>query len=210
LIDLVFEFQAYMTEEIVEAQKRMSDVNNFTFDGDGAANEAGHVANMVNQLRAVLYDIRTECTGFQSAHGVSELRKCPHCGLIWTRVEGCDGVTQCGRMPTSVNDIRDSTFSVLATFTFRWVGSKLNITKSGDKSVKSKKSTKPSKGCGKSITWTAMPPVDIPSEFKETVKVCTSDIKMLPTAAEGFKEELVNKLDAAKKGMKLSKRPSPV
>ncbi|CAB3991710.1 Hypothetical predicted protein [Paramuricea clavata] len=199
-----------MTEEIVEAQKRMSDVNNFTFDGDGAANEAGHVANMVNQLRVVLYDIRTECTGFQNEHGVSELRKCPHCGLIWTRVEGCDGSTECGRQPSSVNDIRDSSFAVLATFAFSWVGNKLNIAKSGDKSVKSEKSTKPNKGCGKSITWREMPPVDIPPEFRETVKVCTSDIKMLPTAAEGFKEKLTNKLDASKKKMKLSGRPSPV
>ena len=45
VIDLAFEFQVYMTDEIVEAQKRMSDKNNFTFCGDGAANEAGHVAS---------------------------------------------------------------------------------------------------------------------------------------------------------------------
>jgi len=77
VIDLAFEFHVYMTDESVEAQKRMSKKNNFTFYGDGAANEAGHVANMVNQVRMILYDITTECLGYQSEHSVSELRKCP-------------------------------------------------------------------------------------------------------------------------------------
>ena len=75
LVDLVFEFQAYMTDEIAQAQKRISEKNKFTFCGDGAANEAGHVANMVNQLRAILFHIRTECREYQSAHGVSEIAK---------------------------------------------------------------------------------------------------------------------------------------
>ena len=82
LVDLVFEFQAYMTDEIVQAQKRMSEKNKFTFCGDGAANEAGHVANMVNQLRMVLYDIRTECLGFQS-----ELMVCLNCENVRIAVQ---------------------------------------------------------------------------------------------------------------------------
>ena len=211
LVDLVFEFQTYMTQEIVEAQKRMCDENNFTFYGDGAANEAAHVANMVNQLRMVLTDIRRECTGFHSKHGVSELRKCPHCGLIWTKVEGCEGVRECGKRPTErPNDIRDSSFAVLATFTFNWASNKLAITRSDKKCVKSGRSTVPRVGCGRSITWKEMPPVDIPSEFTEAVKVCTSDVKMLPAAAEGFKGDLAKKLIAATKNMKLSRKESTV
>ena len=38
LVDLFFEFQAYMADQIVEAQKRLSEKNNFTFYGDGEAN----------------------------------------------------------------------------------------------------------------------------------------------------------------------------
>ena len=116
LIDLAFEFQAYMTDEIVEAQKRLSEKNDFTFCGDDAANEAGHVANMVNQLRMVVYDIRTKCLGYQSEHGVAELRKCPHCGLIWTKVEGCEGDTTRGNRPNAVNDFRDPSYAELAPF----------------------------------------------------------------------------------------------
>ena len=209
LVDLVFEFQAYMTDEIVEAQKRMSKTNNFTFEGDGAANEAGHIANMVNQLRMVLYDIRTECLGYQSEHGVSELRKCPHCGIIWTKVEGCEGATTCGNRPSNVNDVRDPAYAELGTFLFRWRDDgRLSITKFSRKTVKSQRSSRPQFGCGKSINWKEMATVAVPSEFSETVKVGTSDIKILPPTAKNFQKELSGKIDAAERNLKLSERPA--
>ena len=214
LIDLVFEFQAYMADEIVEAQKRLTEKNNFTFYGNDAANEAGHVANMVNQLRTILYDIRVECVGFQSGHGVSQLRKCPHCGLIWIKVEGCDGSTTCGNRPQTVNDMRNSAISVLATFCFEWIGHKLKITKGGNKNVKSQKSSSSKfAGCGKTITWNEMATVAVPDEFSETVMVCTKDIKILPPVASHFQEDLSNLIETAKGAMKLSTKtenPSPV
>ena len=211
LVDLVFEFQAYMTDEIVQAQKRMSEKNKFTFCGDGAANEAGHVANMVNQLRMVLYDIRTECLGFQSEHGVSELRKCPYCSTIWTKVEGCEGDTTCGSRPSTVNDFRDSAYAVLGTFSFRWLDNgNLEITKSGDKTVKSQMNSSSAIGCGKTINWKKMATVSVPSEFCETVKVGTSDIKVLPPTASRFNEQLSDKIDAAQRGLSLPQRPSSI
>lgn len=210
LVDLVFEFQAYMTDEIVEAQKRMSKINNFTFEGDGAANEAGHVANMVNQLCMVLYDIRTECLGYQSEHGVSELRKCPHCATIWAKVEGCDGNTTCGERPSNVNDFRDPAYAELGTFSFRWLDDgRLRITKVSHKTVKSETRSQRHLGCGKSINWKQMATVAVPSEFSEAVKVGTSDIKTLPPAAANFREELSGKIDAVTRKMKLPERPYP-
>ena len=208
LVDLAFEFQAYMTDEIVQAQKRMSETNKFTFQGDGAANEAGHVANMANQLRLVLYDIRTECLGYQSEHGVSELRKCPHCGLVWTKVEGCDGSTTCGNRPNTVNDFRDPSFAVLGTFSFRWLeDGRLDITKVGNNTVTSERDSSANFGCGKSITWKEMATVSVPSEFSETVKIGTSDVKILPPTAANFKAELSEKLGASERKMKLLGRP---
>lgn len=208
LVDLVFQFQAYMTDEIVQAQKRMSEKNRFTFEGDGAANEAGHVANMANQLRMVLYDIRTECLGYQNEHGVSELRRCPYCNTIWTKVEGCDGDTTCGNRPSTVSDLRDAAYAVLGTFSFKWLGNgNLVIVKSGDKAVGGDRSSSSNLGCGKTINWKTMPPVAVPSEFNETVKVGTSDVKILPPAASGFKEQLSDKLSAVT--LKLPERPPP-
>ena len=53
--DLIFEFQAWMREEIIESQKRISNSNNFTFRNDSTmAIEAGHIANLANQLREIL------------------------------------------------------------------------------------------------------------------------------------------------------------
>ena len=208
LVDLVFEFHAYMTDEIFEAQKRMSERNNFTFYGDGAANEAGHVANMVNQLRMVVYDIRTECLSYHSEHGVSELRKCPHCGLIWTKVEGCEGETTCGNRPSAVNDFRDPSFAELGTFLFQWLGDGLfQITKIGQKNVKSEKRSTVHYGCGKSVTWKEMATVEVPSEFSETVRVATSDIKILPPTAENFRQELSGKIDEVGRNLKLDEQP---
>ena len=87
--DLLFEFQAWMTEMITAAQESVARENNFTFAGEDATNQAGHIANMSNQLRAVLYDIRIETLNSGAVgHGVNELRKCPHCGLIWAKIGG--------------------------------------------------------------------------------------------------------------------------
>ena len=211
LVDLIFEFQAYMTDEIVQAQKRISEKNKFTFCGDGAANEAGHVANMVNQLRMVLYDIRTECLGYQSEHGVSELRRCPYCPAIWTKVEGCEGDTTCGNRPSNVNDLRDPAYAVLGTFTFRWLDNgNLVISKSVGKTLKSKSPSSSSFiGCGRSINWKQMATVTVPPEFSETVKVGTSDIEVLPATASKFKEQLSDRIGAVKRELKLPERPSP-
>lgn len=55
LVDLYFEFQAWMEYEIDEAKERMAEKLNFSFEGDTAANEAGHLANMVNQVQQSMY-----------------------------------------------------------------------------------------------------------------------------------------------------------
>ncbi len=143
--------------EILESKKRMAAKMDFTFMGDNAENEAGHIANMVNQvflpvhyinyvlsflkcaclqLRMILFDVRTEALAYQSSHGVSQLRKCPHCGLIWTKIEGCDGATRCGERPSIGFDVRDPNYGILATFTFKVTRGKLNIFKSGSKKLK--------------------------------------------------------------------------
>ena len=85
-VDLVFEFQAYLEQQIIVSQQTMSREANFTFLGEGSANEAGHIANMTNQLRAILHTIRIQALAYQSDHGVNDLRQCPHCGLKWAKV----------------------------------------------------------------------------------------------------------------------------
>ena len=209
-VDLVFEFQAYMTDEITRAQQRISEKCGFTFFGDKAANEAGHVANMVNQLRVALYDIRTECLKYHYDQNASELRKCPHCGHVWALVEGCGGATTCGSRPVEVvNDMRSLEYAVLSTFTFSWSGGSLRIEKSGEKKVSSSvnpnnRGNIPSEGCGKPITWKLMPKANVPPEFCAATKISTEDIKVLPPEASDFKHELSGMIKMVKYSMKLS------
>ena len=50
--DMIFEFQAWIYDQIIETQRNLSCNNNFSFTGGaGIANEAGHIANLTNQLR---------------------------------------------------------------------------------------------------------------------------------------------------------------
>ena len=209
-VDLAFEFQAYMTDEITRAEQRMSVLKGFTFSGEKAANEAGHIANMANQLRVELFDIRTECLKYQADQNASELRKCPHCGKVWAKVEGCEGETTCGERPSTVNDMRDSSYAVLSTYTFRWSGGRLRIERSGEKKVSSSmdpnnRGENPGAGCGKRITWSAMAKADVPPEFCEARKISTADIKVLPPEASNFQRDLSSLIKSAQHGMKLTK-----
>ena len=201
-VDLIFEYQAYMRQEIEAAQHRVAEENGFTFYGEEAVNEAGHIANMVNQMRVVLYDVRVEAARYHSAHGVEQARRCPHCNLVWTKVEGCDGVTTCGNRPTMTVDVRDPTFGVLGTFTFKKLaGGLVKILKSGDRTV-AKGSSVPDRskfyGCGKSITWQDMPVVELPVELREAQNVTMDDnVQVLSDTLPGarsFRQSLASLL----------------
>ena len=86
--DMIFEFQAWMYDQIIEAQRNLSCNNNFSFTGGpGIVNEAGHIANLTNQLRQVLPDVRVEAMKHHVAVE-TDFRKCPYCCEIWQKVEG--------------------------------------------------------------------------------------------------------------------------
>ena len=212
-VDLIFEFQAYMEQQITVAQQLMASEFGFNFLGENAANEAGHVANMTNQLRVILQAIRIEALTYQSDHGANDLRQCPHCGLLWAKVDGCDGTTTCGSIPQGLNDLRDKSYGVMNTFSFRWSkGSKgkkgrLDINKSGTKNAKTQKGTSSGQGCGKSINWSSMKQVPVPEELMEG-KITTQDVKDLPPAGSGFVESVATLLSDYKDKMTLGNKPT--
>ena len=75
---------------LFSAQKKVAEENNFSFIGETAINEAGHVANMTNQLRAVLYDIRMETMGYAKNSNINgRVRRCPHCAEVWNLGKMC-------------------------------------------------------------------------------------------------------------------------
>ena len=212
-VDLIFEFQAYIEEQITVAQQSMALEFNFSFLGENAANEAGHVANMTNQLRVILQAIRIEALNYQSDHGANDLRQCPHCGLLWAKVVGCDGGTTCGLIPEGLNDLRDKSYGIMATFNFSWLkGSKgkkgkLNISKRGTQKAKVHARASSGQGCGKSINWSSMKQVPLPQELMEG-KITTDDVKDLPPAASGFKETVATLLNDYRDKMSLGNKPT--
>lgn len=209
-VDLVFEFQAFMTQEITKAQKRLSDQLEFSFDGANADDEAAHIGNMSNQMIGELRKIRTEALNYQSDHGASQLRKCPHCGQAWTKVEGCEDETVCGERPEAPNDTRNEDFVNMATYSFRWdqIAKRLIITKTGIKSAQNISSSGYGVGCGKPITWKHMADIEVPPEFDPVIAaVKTTDVALLPATASNFNEKLDDRLN--KNLSKLSLKPKP-
>ena len=171
---------------IVEAQERVSEENNFQFDGPEMANEAGHIANLTNQLKTVLLELRTRCLSFTSNHGVNELRKCPHCGLVWAKVVGCTGVTTCGKLVNSIDvrKIGKKGTGIMATFAFHWHEQReeLVITRKGERHAQRHEAGS-RVGCGKDITWSSMALVDVPEAFCATHEVNVDDVASLPEDA---------------------------
>ena len=194
-IDMLFEFQAWMTESITDAQKRVSEENGFLFIGPNMAYEAGHIANSTNQLKAVLLELRTRCLHFTASHGVNELRRCPHCGLIWAKVVGCGGQTTCGALVNSVdvNARRGAhgRHGVMATFTFLWdeVKGALSIIRRGQRQAKSARRRCMGRGCGNPIYWSTMAVVPVPPEFCATQEVQVGDVDSLPAEKKKKWEE---------------------
>lgn len=89
LVDLIFEFHAYMTDEIVKSKMMMKenkfgddsdrdDSDGDDADGDDSDVKEALVVNMTNQLHLILSDITTECSKYQNDHGHSEFRRCPY------------------------------------------------------------------------------------------------------------------------------------
>ena len=184
-VDLAFEFLTYMSDKIDDAKDRMTEYNNFTFEGDSAALEAGHVLNLVNQLNTVLFEIRKECFKYQCEHGVSEFRKCPYCGLVWTKKENCSGNTTCGDADTPASDAGDGKYAVFRTFSFVWESDKLTIQKKGRQDM-SNSSSRAMFGCGKTINWKDMATVELPDEFSDVIRPCSSGIRMDPSSERSY------------------------
>lgn len=163
-----------MSHKIADAKDRMTEYNNFTFEGDSAALEVGHVLNMVNQLNTVLFEIRKECFNYQCEHMVSEFRKCSYCGLVWIKKES--GNTTCGNADSTVGDTENGKYAVFGSFSFSWERDELTIQKKQNVDM-SNSSSRPMSCCGKTINWEDMETVE-PDKFSDVNRLFSTGIKM--------------------------------
>lgn len=105
------------------------------------------------------------------------VKKCPHCGIYFAKVEGCDGETTCGAVPASKNEFRGDFLRYWKYIVSR-INGRLQITKNKNytelpSSRKNSTSVctsarinrqkdlngKNNIGCGKSIVWSQIPPL---------------------------------------------------
>ena len=198
-MDLSFEFQTWLNEEFVKAQMRFSEKNDFMLlDGPNMAVKAGHVANFRNQIGKFLRLIRIKTEKYLTDIDTN-FRSCPHCGEVWAKVEGCEGTTQCGARPEKVRSDNVSTTDQMSNFRFEWdtAAQRVIVTKTR-RSTRSSQATakRPEKkgvGCGKSIKWKDMKPVDVPKEVTAVAKF--REVKPLPDdGREKFKQTYDQKM----------------
>jgi len=108
------------TDEITECQKRLAERNNFDFlGGPDVATQAGHIANMTNQLRKILSSVRIDAMKFHKSLDTN-FRKCPWCPAVWQKIEGCNGTTTCGNRVSESKRSDDWSGGVTAHFAFVW------------------------------------------------------------------------------------------
>lgn len=179
-LDLIIEFQAWMKLEIENAKRRVAKKLGFTFYGEKMYNEAGHIANLANQMCATLLTIRLECLGLQKDHGITQLRRCPYCNEVWAKIVGCDGMTTCGNR---VNQAEGT--GQMSNFSFSIVPPYSISIREGGTLQKSRASASSSdeklkgRGCGNNITWSEMAPVEVPDDFKvDGSQIKTEDISV--------------------------------
>lgn len=184
-VDLVYEFHNWcMQFQLPHAQKTLSEIHNFTFVGNNAVQEATFVANMSNQMKEELESIRAMMLGNQTQNAqLSLCRRCPHCGEVWMKTEGCDGATICGEIPSQ----RDPRIEIFATFTFTYTGGQLGIRKSGQRSAgrtQNRLGGRRQYGCGARICWKDMAPVQAPGESRDQHRLSMTDVPLLPREAQ--------------------------
>lgn len=212
-IDLIFEFQAWMEDQVEIAQKKLAKANDFTFYGTKADAEAGYVANMTNQMRLILYDLRVEAAGCQTEHGAGDARQCPHCNEVWIKVEGCAGQTTCGERPSAgiQIDVRNSNFGVLGTYIFSLIKDTFTIKKHTDRKIERQVSGT-GIGCGRTINWNMLQKVAVPQDLVRAIKPVRMDevpilSKNVP-GASNWHAAVDHELDNALNHLKLGKNPN--
>ena len=85
-MQLIFEFQQCMFDEIIYSQQRLVKNNNFSSaDGLAMASKEGYITHMTLQIQQVLKTVSIEADNYlEGAKNKTKYRQCPYCATIWT------------------------------------------------------------------------------------------------------------------------------
>eukprot|EP00026_Physarum_polycephalum_P007742 Phypoly_transcript_07808.p1 GENE.Phypoly_transcript_07808~~Phypoly_transcript_07808.p1 ORF type:complete len:460 (+),score=62.87 Phypoly_transcript_07808:80-1459(+) len=116
----------------------------------------------------------------------NRFRKCPFCGTIWIKVEGCDGSTTCGNIPEQKDVFTKPTGTFTFTYNVRGMLVYSYNKMANLQAVKSlfKKGVK-GVGCGNDIVWRDLP-ILTESEFR-LLKDSFTDIGISDILASNLK-----------------------
>lgn len=173
-MNMAFEFQAYMLDEIRQAERRLSAGNKFTFtEGPESASEAGHIENMTNQLRNAIGSVSAEAACYHKRI-IASTRKCPYCPAVWQEFST---PRTCGSVTTDTSDNLEEGLGQMSTFTFTWdfVNAKLIIEKVSKSEITAdaENSNPEDLGCRNTIEWSLMAP------FKDHCSIINADYAMV-------------------------------
>ena len=148
-----------------------------------------------------------------SGHGVVDARQCPHCKEVWIKIAGCEGATTCGkRLDRGLAlDIRAGEYAQLGTYKFRWINNSLDVQSAGMRFLP-KVISGESYGCGKSIEWSSMKPIDTKVLCLDKNKGPSrlDEIDPLPKNVKGsryYKKKLTGDIEDKTKQMHLGEKP---
>ncbi|KAM3137905.1 hypothetical protein pb186bvf_009986 [Paramecium bursaria] len=166
--------------------------------------------SIVDDLNSVVERIQQKML-IKADHPYNFIRQCPHCGLIWMKVSGCDGETTCGAFSSQDDLISRQPFS--SNVSLKYENEQLQmIIKETEKIEKQKLQQKikeqqnqnqsKNKGCGNKIIWKDMRlPIEL---MKELLDIGDFDFladKRDDELATQFKEQRRMNIDEAIKNI---------
>jgi GTPase Era involved in 16S rRNA processing len=118
------------------------------------------------------------------------IKRCPSCGLIWFKTEGCDGQTHCGN--NQFTNYFDQSSKPFWKYILQRINGKLRWQKNEMEKKEPEKLTKrvansESVGCGEGFIWSELPKIE-DDLILELFKVKTMDEAKLLIQSGNFKE----------------------
>lgn len=116
---MIFEFQAWMHDEVSKSTKHLLKMINFkSREVTRKASKDSHIASLNYQLHQILRDVNLEAMKYHSKEK-TDSRKGPYCGKACNFKEYSKGYTICGKVP-SANFEYDQKYGEMTNFVFSW------------------------------------------------------------------------------------------
>ena len=178
--DLSCQFLAFCEDQVPIMQKTAYAQLKYVYKGDeneykNNSHQINCLDRLTNMVRGLTNQIKEDVKrAYKDCD--DDFRKCPYCGEVYVKVEGCAGSTFCGNRP--VKSEWDGGRRRYANYKFSWRLDKatfehisFNIRRTNFSQLRTQGLSKfwstKGFGCGRKITWRNMSPVQVPSEMME-------------------------------------------